>query len=68
MRGLVRSFLSAGLMIAVALTAGSAEAAKEKKKDEAGKAVFAIPKEITLTADQQTKVDELKKEQGPKVA
>jgi hypothetical protein len=57
----------------VALTASAnvAHAAKEakgKKANGQANAVFAIPKEITLTAEQQAKVDEIKKEQGPKVA
>jgi hypothetical protein len=71
MRGLIQKLFSAGLIIAVALSAGNVDAAKEakgKKKDGAGNPVFAIPKEITLTNEQQTKLDEIKKEQGPKIA
>ena len=74
MRGLVRTLLCAGLVVAVALSAGMAEAAKDKEKGKkkgakgAANAVFAIPKEITLTAEQQTKLDEIKNEQGPKIA
>jgi Spy/CpxP family protein refolding chaperone len=74
MRSLLRAMLSVGLMVAVVLSANAAEAAKEgkgKKKnaaDGSGNSVFAIPKEITLTAEQQTKLDEIKKEQGPKIA
>jgi len=69
MRGLMKTVLCTGLAVAMALTAGSAEAAKEKKKpDGSANPVFAIPKEITLTAEQQTKLDAIKKEEGPKVA
>jgi hypothetical protein len=71
MRGLVRTLLIAGMMVAVALATEQAEAAKQKAKkgaDGAANPVFAIPKEITLTAEQQTKLDEIKKEQGPKIA
>ena len=72
MRGLVRTLSCAGLMIAFTLSAGSADAAKEKGKKKgaegAASPVFTIPKEITLTADQQAKLDEIKKEKGPKIA
>jgi len=71
MREFVNRLLTAGLMIAVALSAGTVEAAKAvkgKKKDGASSAVFAIPKEITLSAEQQTKLDEIKMEQVPKIA
>ena len=70
MRGLMRTVLSAGLIVALALSAGTAEAAKEKKKkgDGAANPVFTLPKEITLTPEQQTKLDEIKKDQGPKIA
>ena len=68
MRGLMRNILCAGIVVALALTAGTAEAAKEKKKPNgAANPAFAIPKEITLTADQQTKLDAIKKEEGPKL-
>ena len=69
MRGLMKTVLCTGLAVAMALTAGSVEAAKEKKKpDGSANPVFAIPKEITLTAEQQTKLDAITKEEGPKVA
>ena len=69
MRGLMKTVLCTGLAVAMALTAGSVEAAKENKKpDGSANPVFTIPKEITLTAEQQTKLDEIKKEEGPKVA
>jgi hypothetical protein len=53
----------------VALVGSSADAAKKAKPPADGSKdpVFAIPKEITLTAEQQTKLDEIKKEQAPKV-
>ncbi len=60
-----------GLIVAITTSANAADGAKEAKGKKAnGQAnpVFAIPKEITLTAEQQAKVDEIKKEQGPKVA
>ncbi|MDB5342834.1 MAG: hypothetical protein JWP89_1211 [Schlesneria sp.] len=63
--------LCLGLIVAIATSANAADAAKEakgKKANGQANAVFAIPKEITLTAEQQAKVDEIKKEQGPKVA
>ena len=73
MRVFLRAAVSLGLMVAVTLSATPAEAAKEgkgKKKgaDGANSPVFAIPKEITLTAEQQAKLDEIKKEQGPKIS
>jgi Skp family chaperone for outer membrane proteins len=67
----VARILCLGMIVAITATANVADAAKEAKGKKAnGQAnpVFAIPKEITLTAEQQTKVDEIKKEQGPKVA
>lgn len=64
--------LCVGLIVAMSLSANAADATKEtkgkKKANGQANAVFEIPKEITLTAEQQTKVDEIKKEQGPKVA
>jgi len=68
MQGLVRTLLTAGLMITIALSSGVAHAQKGKKADGSNNPAFAIPKEITLTAEQQTKLDEIKKEQGPKLA
>lgn len=72
MRGLLQTMLSAGLMVAVAVSAMEADGAqKEKGKKRAGgqnHPAFAIPKEITLTADQQAKLDAIKKENGPKLA
>lgn len=72
MRRLLRTLLSAGLLIAVAVSVSAQETAKEakakKKAAGATNPVFAIPKEITLTEEQQSKLEEIKKEQGPKVA
>lgn len=46
----------------------AADAVKEKKsKQVAGAQFFALPTEITLTSEQQTKVDELKKEYADKL-
>lgn len=68
MSGLLRTVLTASLVAALALTTGTAHAQKEKKKPGAANPAFAIPKEITLTAEQQTKLDAIKKEEGPKLA
>lgn len=64
------------LSLAVGLLAGltvSAEAQDQKGKknrgqNQAGAQAFQLPKEITLTSEQQAKLDELKKEYGPKLA
>lgn len=59
-----------GLVVAAMLVGPvfAADAVKEKKpKQVPGAQFFALPTEITLTADQQTKVDELKKEYGDKL-
>lgn len=68
-RTLSLSLLSLSVLASAAWAAD--EPAKGKKKpDMSGKnaPVFKLPKEITLTADQQTKMDTLKKEFGPKIA
>jgi len=55
------------VVVAGASTFG-ADAVKEKKvKPVPGAQFFALPEEITLTAEQQTKLDELKKEHGDKL-
>ena len=63
--------LALGVSIAalLVLAVDTAHAAPKEKKVDDGSSnpVFAIPKEITLTADQQTKLDEIKKEWGPKM-
>ena len=70
MHGLFKGLLTAGLAVVVAVSSLTAEGAqKEKKKGAAaGSQVFALPKEITLTAEQQTKLDAIKAAEGPKVA
>lgn len=72
MRSLMRAILSVGLVVVMTLPVTAADAAKEakgkKKTAGATNPVFAIPKEITLTEEQQAKLDEIKKDQGPKVA
>src|SRR5690349_1097958 len=72
MRNVAKTMISACLLFAVTLSAGAADEAKEtkakKKQSGAANPVFNIPKEITLTEEQQAKLDEIKKEQGPKIA
>ncbi|HUQ71333.1 MAG TPA: hypothetical protein VM165_17525 [Planctomycetaceae bacterium] len=67
-RGIVLG-LAAGL---IAMTALSADAQDKKGKKNAaagaGSQAFQLPKEVTLTAEQQAKLDALKKEHGPKLA
>jgi Skp family chaperone for outer membrane proteins len=67
-RGIVLS-LAAGLLALTALSADAQEK-KGKKNADAGAAsqAFQLPKEITLTPEQQAKMDALKKEHGPKLA
>jgi Skp family chaperone for outer membrane proteins len=68
-RGIVLT-LAAGLLAAVAALPANAQE-KGKKKTQAagaGSQAFQLPKEITLTAEQQAKLDALKKEHGPKLA
>lgn len=45
-----------------------AETTKRKVTDGTKYRAFSIPKEITLTSEQQDKLDAIKKEQAPKVA
>ena len=72
MRSLMRAMFVWGLMLSVVAMAGAADQAKGKgkKKDAAagGQQVFQLPKEITLTDDQKTKLEALKKEHSPKLA
>ena len=72
MRSLVRAMFALSLMLSVVSMAGAADEAKAKgkKKDAAvgGQQVFQLPKEITLTEEQQTKLEALKKEHSPKLA
>lgn len=69
MRSALRAAVCVGMIVAVSVSSGSAQDAKGKKKAQDGKnsPIFAIPKEITLTSEQQTKLDEIKNEQAPKV-
>ncbi|MEK6258490.1 MAG: hypothetical protein AABP62_07700 [Planctomycetota bacterium] len=72
MRSLVRATVVFGLMLSMLASVGSAQEAKGKgkKKDAAagGQQVFQLPKEITLTDEQKTKLEALKKEHSPKLA
>lgn len=64
------AWMMASLVLAALIWVGNAEAAKEgkaKKNDPANNAVFNIPSEITLTDEQKTKLEEIKKEQAPKL-
>jgi hypothetical protein len=71
LRSVLRSVLPLAVMFACAIPLAAAEGdapVKEKKKkgSKAGAAVFRLPAEITLTAEQQTKLDAVKKEFGPR--
>ena len=74
MNGLFRTVTTLGLAACLMGTAfvGDAAAQKEKGKKKAGMAtgqqIFTLPKEITLTDDQKSKLEEIKKEHGPKLA
>lgn len=60
--------LAAGLIAVTTLSADAQEKKGKKNAAGAGSQAFQLPKEITLTAEQQTKLDALKKEHGPKIA
>lgn len=63
--------LSMALALATAASIAIAQDAPKKgKRAQAGanSQVFQLPKDVTLTAEQQSKLDALKKEQGPKIA
>lgn len=49
-------------------TTAAESKAKKKANDGTKDRAFSIPKEITLTSEQQEKLDGIKKEQAPKVA
>lgn len=78
MSHLMQTILKTGLILAVAVSTVSIHAASaqetakkgraKKKASGAANPVFAIPSEITLSAEQQEKLDAIKKEQGPKIA
>uniref|UniRef100_A0A7C4QPP8 Periplasmic heavy metal sensor n=1 Tax=Schlesneria paludicola TaxID=360056 RepID=A0A7C4QPP8_9PLAN len=61
-------------VLCVGIAAGSVavaqDAQKKGKKNTPGanSSVFQLPKEVSLTAEQETKLDALKKEFGPKLA
>ncbi len=67
----MRKFVLKFAVLALAvLIASPVWAAKEEKKAKGGKAVakaFELPTEITLTAEQKTKLEEVKKEFEPKL-
>ena len=74
MNGLFRTVMTLSLTACLLGSAfvGDAAAQKEKGKKKAGMAagqqIFNLPKEITLTDEQKTKLEEIKKEHGPKLA
>lgn len=60
-----------GCVAVLAVSMSLCHAADEpasKKKGLPGQQIFQLPKEVELTADQQAKLDALKKEHGPKLA
>ena len=68
----MRAAVSVGMIVAVGISANAAEAAKDGKEKTKGpdatrNPVFTIPTEITLTPEQQTKLDEIKAEQAPRI-
>jgi len=72
MRGLVRVLFVFGLMLSVVSSNGTAQETKKNGKKSqnasAGLQIFTLPKEITLTDDQKAKLEDLKKEHGPKLS
>lgn len=66
------SLLSCAILsLAIVSNAAAQDAPKGKKKADttgANAPVFQLPKEITLSTEQQTKMNTLKKEFGPKIA
>lgn len=60
--------LAAGMALLSLAHLQAADEPKGKKKAEPGAQAFNLPKEITLSAEQQEKLAALKKELGPKVA
>lgn len=68
-RGILLTLAAGVLAAATALPAIAQEKGKKKAADAgAASQAFQLPKEITLTAEQQAKLDALKKEHGPKLA
>ena len=72
MRSLVRLMVVCGLMVSMVSSIGMAQDAQGKGKKkaamEAGQQIFTLPNEITLTDDQKTKLEAIKKEHGPKLS
>lgn len=71
MRSLLLGVLTLGICVGQVVSASAADEAKPKGKKNpaaAGQQVFAIPKEITLTDDQKTKLEAIKKEHGAKLS
>ncbi|HVV99862.1 MAG TPA: hypothetical protein VHB77_05960 [Planctomycetaceae bacterium] len=62
-----KSLLVLGLLAGAAGSVQAAEKAKKAKKDPTA-ASFNLPAAITLTDEQRTKLDEVKKEYSPKVS
>ena len=62
-----KSLIVLGLLAGVAGSVQAAEKAKKAKKDPTA-ASFKLPPAITLTDEQQTKLEEVKKEYSPKVS
>jgi hypothetical protein len=61
-------FVTGVLALALSLVvAGNLLAAGDKPAKRTMPSAFDLPKQVTLTADQQAKLDELKKEYGPKL-
>jgi Skp family chaperone for outer membrane proteins len=60
--------LTAGLVFGLSLPGVAQEKKKKNANAGANQQAFQLPKEITLTAEQQAKLDALKKEYGPKLA
>lgn len=72
MQSLVRMVVVFGLMASVVSSIGMAQDAKGKGKKKAamaaGQQIFTLPKEITLTDDQKTKLEAIKTEHGAKLS
>jgi len=68
MYGRIVLSLAVGLVLVSSLHAADAAKPKKKKGDNIPAQAFSVPKTIELSAEQQTKLDELKKELGPGLA
>ena len=67
MHTICKSLIVLGLLAGVAGSVQAAEKAKKAKKDPTA-ASFKLPPTVTLTDEQQTKLEEVKKEFSPKVS